>query len=594
MLEGSAGQTASTRKLEGWDRKMAVVISDEAWPADLVRAACDPLDFEIRHVPRDAQSVQRVARLAPSMVAVDISGGESAPFDLLRTLQSNTETSGIPVLALAIAPDALLRAAAFAAGVEDFAHRGSDAQEIGRHIRTLARLASATASSLDTEAALHRVQQRLRERDRELEEIKREVEHMRASLQADNSTQRSRVESMLQVGLELNKVQDFHVLMDRILSEARHLIHADAGTIYIREGKMLRFAYAQNKTLDRHGADAPRFKSLTLPVGEHSIAGWVGESGETVNIADAYALESSAPYHFDASFDRQTGYHTRSMLAMPLRTSQGHTVGVLQLINALDERNRARDRFHESDQALLAHFASMATVAIERTQLMESIINRMLQMTETRDPIETVVHSARMADIASAIFEEWAHRRGLEGPAFERQRDHLRIAAKLHDVGKVGVSDLLLQKPGKLTPEEFEKVKLLVIIGARFFLDRTSEVDVTAHDVILNHHERWDGTGYPGHVDDKGAPSLDPITHATRTGGKHGEEIPIFARIVCIADVFEALSSKRCYKEAWPERRVLETIQSESGRHFDPELVEIFFTRLDSVRNFRDANPDSD
>jgi len=98
--------------------------------------------------------------------------------------------------------------------------------------------------------------------------------------------------------------------------------------------------------------------------------------------------------------------------------------------------------------------------------------------------------------------------------------------------------------------------------------------------VALLHHERWDGNGYPG-FDDGG----------TRRGRK-GEEIPLFARLVGLADVFDALSTARCYKEAWNEQRVLELIQSESNKHFDPELVEILFSQLDSIRRVRDTNPE--
>ena len=594
MAEGSAGSqdTPHDARRERWDRVLIALVSDETWPSDLLHAACDPADFELRRVPRDAQAFERLLRMAPSVIAVDVSGGDSAPFELLRRLQAAPETQPLPTLAMAVAPDALVRAAAFAAGVEEVTHRGADPEELRHRLRTLARLSTTAVRNLEAEASLMRLQTRLRERDRELEQTGRLIDHMRSSLQADNRTQRSRIESLVQVGMELNKVQDFHVLMDRILTEARHLIHADAGTIYIREGKLLRFAYAQNDSLARRGGEAPRFSSFLLPSGDTSIAGWVSGSGEAVNIPDAYELDPSAPYRFEPSFDRMTGYRTRSVLALPLRTSLGRIVGVLQLLNALDESGRPRQRFNDGDQALLAHFASMATVAIERTQLTESIITRMLRMTETIDPSETGKHIDQVAGMSAILFEGWAQRRGLEGPAFERQRDRLRIAAKLHDVGKVGIPNEILRKPGRLTPDEFAQVKPHVMIGARFFLDHPTEFDEVARDVAMNHHERWDGTGYPGHVDVHGAPIPDPTTGIPRPGGKKGEEIPLFARIVGLADVVDALSSKRCYKPAWDERRVLDEVRSLSGRHFEPELVEIFFERLDAIRDLRQAHRD--
>lgn len=584
MSTGSSGRTAPPRH-EGWDRVLVALVSDEGWPMDLLRAACDPNDFELRGIPRNAQAFERLTRMSPSVIAVDVSGGDAAPFDLLRRLQSAPETQTLPTVAVAATPDTLVRTAAFACGVEDVTHRGADPDELRSRLRTLARLATTSIRSAEAEHAIRRLQDRLRERDRELQETNRLVDHMRSSLQADGRTQRSRIEGLVQVGMELNRLQDFHVLMDRILTEARRLIHADAGTIYIREGRLLRFAYAHNDTLSRRGGEPPRFSSFLLPEGHRSIAGWVSSSGETVNIADAYEIDPSLPYQFDPSFDRLTGYRTRAVLAMPLRTSLGRTVGVLQVLNPVDESGRAPRRFNEGDQALLAHFASMATVAIERTQLTEGIVSRMLRMTETIDPDESAPHVERVAGLSTILFEGWARRRGLDGPHFERQRDRLRYAAKLHDVGKLGVRGSLLQKPGKLEPREFDLVKQHVMIGARFFLDSPTEYDEVARDVVMNHHERWDGTGYPGHVDVHGRPVPDPATGRAREGGKRGEEIPLFARIVGVADVVDALLSERCYKPAWDERRVFDEVRSQAGRHFDPELVEIFFDRLDPIRD---------
>lgn len=586
MREGSSTARGSEAiRPPGWDRLLAVVVSDHAWPADLVQAACDPHDFQVRHVPRAGQTAERIARLAPSVLAVDISGNDRFPFDLLRALQSDAATTLVPVLAITPQPDSLMRAAAFAAGAEDVAHQGSDPDELRSRLRTLGRLASAATRGMDAEATAQRLRQRLRERERELDDTRNLIEHMRLELHADNQTQRTRVQSLVQVGLELNKLQDFHVLMDRILSEARRLIHADAGTLYIREGGTLRFAYSQNDTLAHRGAEPPRFSSLSLPVSDTSIAGWVGASGETVNVPDAYQIGPAMAFRFDPTFDRLTGYRTRSVLAMPLRTSHGQSVGVLQLLNAVDERGMPRERFNESDASLLTHFASMATVAIERTQLVESIIQRMLRMAQEHDPIETTPHTERVALVSTTLFEEWAGRRGLEGPAFERQRERLRIAAQLHDLGKIGISDTLLKNPGRLTPEDFEKVKQHVVIGARLFSDHSTEFDQAAQDVALNHHERWDGGGYPGHVSTSNGAVV-------ATGlGKRGEEIPLFARIVGLADVYDALLSRRSYKEAWTPRRAQDYIRSESGKHFDPDLVEIFFRRLRDVEEHYERYP---
>ena len=129
-------------------------------------------------------------------------------------------------------------------------------------------------------------------------------------------------------------------------------------------------------------------------------------------------------------------------------------------------------------------------------------------------------------------------------------------------------------------------MKLHTVHGARLFADRRSDFDEAAAEVAFNHHERWDGKGYPGHVD---IATGHPMPGATEPDGsargKKGQEIPLFGRIVALADVYDALATERVYKEAWDESAVLSKIRSESSRHFDPELVEIFFDCLDVLRS---------
>jgi response regulator RpfG family c-di-GMP phosphodiesterase len=169
------------------------------------------------------------------------------------------------------------------------------------------------------------------------------------------------------------------------------------------------------------------------------------------------------------------------------------------------------------------------------------------------------------------------------------------MAAMLHDVGKVATSDLILNKPARLDSMEFQIMKLHTLHGARLFLNRQSDYDEAAGVVALSHHERWDGSGYPGHVDIvSGEPLAGFSLPDGRARGKRGLEIPLFGRIVALADVFVALSSKRSYKEPWGEDDILKQIAAEAGSHFDPELVEIFFSVQDIIRSIQQRYVDSD
>ena len=527
----------------------------------------------------------------PTVVLLDLNlPGRTPALDLLRRMRRRPETAAVPVIVLGGPEEAQLRGAVFDAGAADFLGRSPDPVELRARIRNHSEAFNVRQERNEAVAAMGRMQRQLRDTMLELNEARRGGAKPAAPSAAAEEL-RSQVDAITRMGTELSRIHDFHLLMDRILAEARGLTRAEAGTIFVREGETLRFAFSQNDQMEQAGRTAnARFSGMVVPVNDRSIAGWCAVSGQLVNVDDAYALDPHAPFGFDRGYDAVTGYRTRNVIAAPLRTANDHVLGVLQLLNAKDAEGNLRQHFEPQDERLVEHFASLATVVVERAQLTESVILRMIRIAEVRDPAETAPHIERVAGYSLVLFDEWAARRGMDGPSFERKRDQLRIAAKLHDVGKLGISDTILKKATKLDHDEWRQVQQHTLIGARLFADNPSQIDQTVRDVVLNHHERWDGTGYPGHVDLEGRPQLDPITGLPRTGGKRGEEIPLFARIVGLADVFDALSSRRSYKEAWPQTDVLDYIRVESGRHFDPELVEIFFARLEDLRAVHEAH----
>jgi putative two-component system response regulator len=146
-------------------------------------------------------------------------------------------------------------------------------------------------------------------------------------------------------------------------------------------------------------------------------------------------------------------------------------------------------------------------------------------------------------------------------------------AAKMHDIGKIGIPDRILNKPGPLTDDEFEVIKQHPEIGARILAGSTARMLQIGAIIALSHHERYDGTGYPG--------------------GLAGEPIPEAGRIVAIADVFDALMSRRSYKEAWSLEDTIEAMRSESGRHFDPRLIELFLSDIPALLAIQDKFDDT-
>jgi putative two-component system response regulator len=211
--------------------------------------------------------------------------------------------------------------------------------------------------------------------------------------------------------------------------------------------------------------------------------------------------------------------------------------------------------------AWLAEEVQKATFEIKERER-ETVI-RLSKAAEYRDP-ETGSHILRMAHYSELI----ARGMGLPAPECEL----LLEAAPMHDIGKVGITDNILLKPGRLSPEEFEVMKQHAAYGYDILAGSSSRVLQTGAAIALGHHEKYDGSGYPG--------------------GLKGDAIPVFSRIVAVADVFDALTSERPYKKAWSLERASDHIKASVGTHFDPWCVATFFDQWESVceiqQRFRD------
>jgi putative two-component system response regulator len=195
---------------------------------------------------------------------------------------------------------------------------------------------------------------------------------------------------------------------------------------------------------------------------------------------------------------------------------------------------------------------TLETKVRERTQELEAaqfeMLERLARAAEFRDD-DTGQHTQRVGHLAGIV----ARAAGLP----EQQCELIRQAAKLHDIGKIGIPDSILLKPGKLLPEEYAQMKFHTAWGASILAASRFPVIKLAAEIAMYHHEKWDGTGY---------------------NGVAGEQIPLAARIVALADVFDVLTHARPYKEAWPLEDALAEIKSQNGRLFDPELVEMFLS----------------
>ncbi len=385
----------------------------------------------------------------------------------------------------------------------------------------------------------------------------------------------------------LREIQDSDTLLERILFEARRCTNADAGSIYITQGDKLFPYYSQNATLSSLLYNHIDMEQLLVPINQESISGYCALTKEPLIIPDVYGISPKEPYSFSKATDQRLQYRSKSMIAIPLKDGQ-RVIGVIQLINKLSSRGKSI-LFKEDDAFLLSLFSLNATIALEQAQITRNLIFKLIAITEMHDPSETAPHVNRVAEYSKVIYTQWAQIHGISNKKLELTRDTIRLAAMLHDIGKISVSDKILHSYKSITSEQRKIMNTHTWKGARLFQNAETELERMVHDVALTHHEKWDGTGYPGYVDIQTGESLYPQYSVPVP--RKDLDIPLPGRIVALADVYDALRSARSYKDALPEETCLREIKSQKGKHFDPEIVDVFFQTQSEINKICKAYP---
>ncbi len=348
---------------------------------------------------------------------------------------------------------------------------------------------------------------------------------------SDRRTSGQRLDTLLDITRRLMSVTDLDALLLMMAEATTGLLGADRATIFIvdrdRSELWSRVALGSGE--------------IRFPIGR-GIAGVVAQTGETINIPDAYQDE-----RFNPEPDRASGYRTKSLLTFPMTGNRGRVIGVFQVVN-----KRGGGPFVKDDEDTLASLAASAAVALENAQLIaeqrrlwETLIETLAVTIDARDQ-QTAGHSQRVTRYAGVIGVAM----GLEAAELEK----LRAAALLHDYGKIAVRDRFLQKPGKLDDAEFAYMKAHAEKTGEFLAHLEFPHDMREVPVIAaQHHERMDGKGYPK--------------------GLGANDILLGARIVAAADVFDALTAPRYYKPAYPLARTLEIMDGMAGDHLDPVVM---------------------
>src|SRR3989442_34897 len=383
------------------------------------------------------------------------------------------------------------------------------------------------------------------------------------------------------IGIRLSAERNPRDLIETILTKAREITHSDAGSLYLVEEapdgtRDLRFVLAQNDSVDLP------FRAARLPLISESVAGHVALTGAILNLEDAYRPPGGAPFHINRSFDEETGYRTRSMLVVPMRTPEGETIGALQLINCKPDFSiRLRpggaveatvQRFTARHEQLAGSLASQAAVAIQNRLLYESIrelfegfVKASVTPIESRDPT-TSGHSALVANLTQShaasgrVNEPAVLPRGF-GAGIERLvvnllEDHV---GNRESVISPDEAKILAIPRGSLTPAEFKEIQSHVIHTYEFLtrIPWTREFR-RIPEIARSHHEKLDGTGYPE--------------------GRRRDEILVQSRMMTIADIYDALTAgDRPYKKAIPKDEALDILEQErQAGHLDGALLDVF------------------
>jgi HD-GYP domain-containing protein (c-di-GMP phosphodiesterase class II) len=327
----------------------------------------------------------------------------------------------------------------------------------------------------------------------------------------------------------------------RAMEAATELMEAEVGSLLLidEETNQLYFDVAL-------GDKEETVKTFHLNMGE-GIAGWVAQHGDPLIVADA----QSDPRFF-REVDKKSKFTTKTVICVPVKVKE-KTIGVLEAINKLD-----RGTFTEEDLTLFQSLADQVAVALDNARLMAEIEELFFQTAssladaiEKRDPY-TGGHTRRVTEYSLAI--------GTKLDLDPTEMRWLKLAAVLHDIGKIGVEDQILRKPDKLDDEEYNQMKQHTLMGAEIIAHIKQ-----LHEIIPGlkyHHEKIDGKGYPE--------------------GLVEENIPLIAKIVAVADTFDAMTSDRPYRKALSTEEAFEELRRCSGTQFDKALVDAFIKAFET------------
>lgn len=353
------------------------------------------------------------------------------------------------------------------------------------------------------------------------------------------------LEQVIKASANVFGLKSMNKFAEGALEQLAGLLHIGSDAVSVEKGTMEPSGFAASYTENK----------LSVMAATGSFADYVGDDAKRT-------LPASIVDRLYAAIERRSCYHSDGDFVGFFQDRKG-TVNLAYMSGA--------GSISDMDQRLLELFIQNVSIAFENAQLhwdvastQREIVYMLGEAVETRSQ-ETGNHVKRVAEISRILAAAY----GLD----EEEIELIKLASPLHDIGKIGVPDAILNKPGKLDPDEWTIMQSHAELGHRILAGSNRRILKAASIIALEHHEKWDGSGYPN--------------------GKKGDDIHIYGRLTGLADVFDALSSDRSYKKAWPLDKITRLLKEERGRHFDPRCVDIFFENFDEIAVVRERFSDS-
>lgn len=348
------------------------------------------------------------------------------------------------------------------------------------------------------------------------------------------------LENIISASGSLFKHTSFEHFAKGILEQLTSILRLDKSSLYINISSL--------SALQQEGAD------------DYHILAATGQFENNVHRVINDVIPESIQNKLTAAVEKHESIFTKNSYTGYFETQKGeHNLLYLQWSRPISE----------TDRDLISIFSTNVAVAFENISLNNEIIATQKEVIFTLSEVvegrskETANHIRRVAEVSCMLAEKLG--------VSEHDVETIRLASPMHDIGKIGTPDSILKKPGKLTPEEYEIMKEHASLGYHIFKNSTREMMIIAGIIAHQHHEKWNGTGYPQ--------------------GLKGEEIHLFGRITALADVVDALANKRCYKDAWELEKIITLVKNERGEHFDPKVVDAFLDSLDKFTEIQKQFP---